>query len=817
MKKLITILSFLFATLIAQSQINLTVEGVDYTMTTHNGYEIARTSPTNLIFRYNRITTSMEDGLMLTAGDNDYSVSTSTNLDGAQIYGSRFISTNILPSGSLHGMMVGYNENYDIHHNYVSSYDYGITHEGGFPYISMSNALGGIYSNIIKNNNYSIVEKGFDGTRIIGNTFYSNLNIPGSQFIGIKQSDTGGLPIPYPNSKNTKVKNNIFYYAGSIAQFHAIKLGTSGDDTEAEMDTVGFESDYNIYFWENTAGNKPFFEFNGATLTWEQWRALGYDEHSVIMNPNFINTTEFVPTTRIDFGIAITGFETGLSAEDPTWTVGEMPATNTQGSTWQPGARIYETEVIYHADFYVSTTGNDSNPGTYVLPWATWGKAFNSTSVQPGDTVYFMGGVYPMTNTNLIYPYGEGDGYDITRDGTAGNYIKYFAYPGETPILDCDAIEPVGSHNRAIWANDQNYLHFRGLTVRNVWQTSSDVNVYGWGIQGDNLIVENCKVYNTGGRAFFSLGHNITYLNCDSWNNYDDKTIDMGPGGDRPGNDGVGFQNVDFTNEDGSIYYTNCRAWLCGDQGFSAASYGYIEFDGNWSFNNGVLCGEGHGFKMGNIGEDGVTPIGPLKRKYTNNVAAYNRANGWTTKDGGHDAHPMEVYNNIAYKNGYHLPTDACYPMQYGFVIYNTIGTDAQELARVFRNNISYGNEDGEVFIGTTGGIGLYTHSNNTWDSGVTINDADFALIDTTGITAARQLDGSLPNNNCYNSFLRLISTSDLIDSGVDVGLPYIGLAPDIGPFEFEGYIPIDNMEGWVFRGIYIIYDPVNNKYVYKH
>jgi hypothetical protein len=130
----------------------------------------------------------------------------------------------------------------------------------------------------------------------------------------------------------------------------------------------------------------------------------------------------------------VSGFEVGLSAENTTWTVGEMPATNTQGGTWQPGARIYESPL--EADFYVSPDGDDSDPGTFAQPWATWGKAFNSTAVQPGDLVYFRGGVYPMTSNDLSYPGTLGSGYDITRDGTIGDTIRFWAYPGETPILD---------------------------------------------------------------------------------------------------------------------------------------------------------------------------------------------------------------------------------------------------------------------------------------------------------------------------------------------------------------------------------------------
>ncbi len=441
--------------------------------------------------------------------------------------------------------------------------------------------------------------------------------------------------------------------------------------------------------------------------------------------------------------------------------------------------------------YYVSTNGNNSNPGTISAPWATWGHAFNSTAVKPGDTVYFRGGIYPMTSDNLSYPYAAGCGYNVSRDGTSGNNICYFAYPGEKPVLDCGNVIPAGRTSRAIWGNDMNYVHFKGLTVRNVRQTSADVNVYGWVIEGRNIIVEGCTVHNCGGRGFFSTGHEIRYLNCDSHHNSDAMSASY------PGNDGVGFQNVDLTNVDGSIYYKNCRAWMNGDQGFSAVSVGYLEFDGCWSFNNGQLQGEGHGFKMGAVGVD-PTPFGPLKRKYTNCVAAFNRANGWTTNDNQtFYTHLMHIYNNTSYHNGY--PTSFV-GVSYGFIIYNTASVDSEELARTYRNNISYQNQHGATFIGAGA---LYTHSNNSWDiSGLTITDSDFTSLDSTGITAARQSDYTLPNNSCYNNFLRLAPSSRLIDAGVNVSLPFSGTSPDLGAFESSSTPPVPAVPTYVSSSV---------------
>lgn len=786
MKKYILILAGLILSNITFSQTTLLIHGKDTTVNYRLGYDIPRSVPTLLQFRNNRVTSIYPEGPVVNPGDNDYSTSYSTNLNNAEITGNMIRWRASSETGSHHAIMAGYNEGYNIGYNYFDSTQYGVTHEGGYPnHTSMNDVNGKIYYNIFKNINYSVVNKGYDGTRIIGNTFYTNKN-EFSVFIGVKESDTGGITAPYPNSANVKIFNNIFYNDGTTL-FAAISVGTNTDDTPAEMDTVGFECDYNIYYYENRPGNEPYFSFNGVGKTWAEWRALGYDEHSVILDPEFIDLIDFVPGSKaiIARGVNLgSEFQYALST-NADWVPGVAPEKELQGAVWQVGAKIYESP--HHADFYVSPDGNDSNPGTYEQPWATWGKAFNSTAVQPGDTVYFRGGVYPMTSNDLAYPYTVGEGYNLGRDGTSGSYIKYFNYPGETPILDCSAVSPVGSHNRGIYgADDVNYLHFRGLTVRNVYQTSGSVSVIGWGISNsDNIIIENCVVHNCGGKGFYGSGHNFYYINCDAYENSDSITPDM------PGNDGVGFTNVDVVNDDGSVYYINCRAWENGDQGFSAISDGYLEFNGCWSFNNGELQGEGHGFKMGAVGiYPNQPPYGPLKRKYVNCIAAYNRANGWTTNDGIagdrlQEARTMQIYNNLSFYNGHKL-VDPWPPMQYGFAIHNTA---AHDISRAYYNNISIGNEDGEVWIDDFPSLATYTHSNNSWDGSVTVDASDFTALPATqeeGIAllmSNRQSDGSLPN---LGNYFKLASGSDAIDAGIDVGIPYSGSAPDLGPFEYS-------------------------------
>jgi hypothetical protein len=433
--------------------------------------------------------------------------------------------------------------------------------------------------------------------------------------------------------------------------------------------------------------------------------------------------------------------------------------------------------TYYVAPSTASPSGNDSNAGTIAAPWLTWGKAFTSASA--GDTVYFRGGVYPMSVAG-------GNGYRSINDGTAGNLIYYWAYPsdfaaGNKPILDCGAIIPTGALHHAIYAT-ANYCHFKGLTVRNVWGADSDDECLAWRTTSNNSIYEQCTVYNTHGFAFRDENStNVRYINCDTYNNCDSLRAAY------PGNDGYGFAAWNTQNTTGSVYYYGCRAWNCGDDGFVFYSKSYVEVDNCWSFTNGQMQGGGHGYKLGFLPP---VPHATLLRKVTNSLAVYNRAAGFTSNDNAVVSISCQVYNNIAYHNGYFPGWTS---LVYGFYLYNTTSANELELSRVFRNNISYANEDGAVYVA---GSALYTHTYNSWDHSptVTVSNADFVSVDSTGLTGARQSDGSLPD---LNGFLHLAEGSDLIGAGIGVGVTYDADSlyhsdpPDLGPYSFTAEEPV--------------------------
>ena len=155
------------------------------------------------------------------------------------------------------------------------------------------------------------------------------------------------------------------------------------------------------------------------------------------------------------------------------------------------------------ATYYVSTSGSDSNAGTYSSPWRTIQHAADFVSA--GATVYVLGGVYNESVT-------------IPTSGTASNYVTFESYPGQTAVIDgtgltCCTSNPPSSGNETqglINIVSQSYVTVNGFEIRNfttskaamtpagIWVTGS-----GTGVQLLNNLVHNITTTSeTNGNAF---------------------------------------------------------------------------------------------------------------------------------------------------------------------------------------------------------------------------------------------------------------------------------------------------------------------------
>ncbi|MDX9850377.1 MAG: InlB B-repeat-containing protein [Anaerolineaceae bacterium] len=137
--------------------------------------------------------------------------------------------------------------------------------------------------------------------------------------------------------------------------------------------------------------------------------------------------------------------------------------------------------------YYVSSSGNDDNPGTFTQPWRSIQKAANV--LVAGDTVLIRAGTY---NERII----------PNNSGSPGNYITYAAYPNEKVVLDGNGINFSKSEEGLIHVKNKNYIKLQDLTIQN----STDMGIYVVGtynprILTSNIILSNLEVLNSNNEA----------------------------------------------------------------------------------------------------------------------------------------------------------------------------------------------------------------------------------------------------------------------------------------------------------------------------
>ncbi|SED07496.1 hypothetical protein SAMN04489727_6295 [Amycolatopsis tolypomycina] len=406
--------------------------------------------------------------------------------------------------------------------------------------------------------------------------------------------------------------------------------------------------------------------------------------------------------------------------------------------------------------YYVAPSGSDSAAGTQSAPWASVAKA--QSVAQAGDTVYLRGGTYTYTRANKACASGTDrvDAITLNKSGSSGNPIRYWAYPGETPVFDFSRV----SDNCRIKGFDVtgSHLHLKGLEVKGVPQ-NNNLNHESWGIwiSGSNNTFELLKLHhNMGPGLFIQDGGGNLVLNSDSYDNYDPRTSNGA------GESADGFGAHVKAGRPANVF-RGCRAWWNSDDGFDLINnFSPATIENSWAWRNGYLpetttsSGNGNGFKMGGYGGDYVG--NGVKNTIRNSVAFNNKASGFYAN---HHTVANDYFNNTGFNNR----------PDFNMLSVNSAGA-AIGLGNL-RNNIAY---QGTLTSNMSGTNASY----NSWNLGVTLSDAQFRSVSTSGWDAARQADGSLP----VLPNLRLAAGSALIDKGTDVGLPYTGRAPDLGAFE---------------------------------
>lgn len=418
---------------------------------------------------------------------------------------------------------------------------------------------------------------------------------------------------------------------------------------------------------------------------------------------------------------------------------------------------------------FVAPGGDDSNDGTMASPF--WSVQRAQTEASLGDTVYIRGGTYSISPSDISQL--EQNLFAcisfLDKDGTPGNPIKYWAYPGETPLFDFSAVAPANQRVVGFWV-EADYVHLKGIEITGIQVTitahTESYCVYSW---GSHNIFEQISMHDNKGTGLrHRRGGDNLFLNCDAYNNHDDVSQN-GLGGNTDG-----FGCHPNSSGTGNVF-KGCRAWFNSDDGFDCIrSDAAITFDSCWAMYNGYSqsfqdLGDGTGFKAGGYAYDEASQIpNPVPVNTVSFcIAVRNRANGFYSN---HHLNGNVWLNNTAYKNAFN---------------YNMVNRESPQSQNinvngydhVLKNNLGYLGRSGETAYLDTSQNTVLT---NSFGMNLALSSADFVSLDEAQLMAPRKADGSLPDID----FMAIDPASPLMNAGTDIGFPFAGSSPEPGALE---------------------------------
>lgn len=400
-----------------------------------------------------------------------------------------------------------------------------------------------------------------------------------------------------------------------------------------------------------------------------------------------------------------------------------LKAVTQNGAHWDSCAVIIANQITETA-LYVAPTGNDANPGTIDKPIKSIEKAYSLAAA--GKLFYFRGGNYVPNKPTQQIPINLSKGIN----GTATSPIRFWAYPGEKPVIDLSAVKYSGN---TIWGIlfTGNYWNWKGFEV-----TGLPNNPWTWthttfmAKDCNYCTFENFNIHDNNAMGFTLAGNSNgnLILNSDAYNNQDPGTT-SDPNGNADGFHIGVMANTGVTNT-----LRGCRSWYNSDDGYDCYNNeGSVVFDNCWAFWNGYVkgttqpAGDGVGFKLGGTLGSYTT----VHRTLTSCISTCNHLTGIDLNDG---FFATSLYKCITYKNGNH----GIYLNKYA------------EVNQV-KNCISLTNGSGYNALITSQSI----ITNCSW-AGYTVTASNFVSVDDSQLKKTRNSDNSLP----AITFMQLTSSS---------------------------------------------------------
>lgn len=249
-----------------------------------------------------------------------------------------------------------------------------------------------------------------------------------------------------------KIKNNIII-GNAPRQIQIIAA-------EAEQSNIlDNEIDHNIIYGTE-AGQVTVKRWSSTYTTAQADAALSEFSANIDSDPVFVNaggSYNLATDYRIpsDSAAEDAGVDVGLSSD--YWE-------NSVPSGSAPDIGIHELQDEADA-YYLSTTGNNGNPGTIAEPWLT--LAYAATQLRAGDTLYIRGGTYT----------GEGVFTTFAYDGTEAERIVIDNYESESVIFDGEDTYPSESVYHFLISVPGDYVTIRDITIHD--SKGSGLNMSG--------------------------------------------------------------------------------------------------------------------------------------------------------------------------------------------------------------------------------------------------------------------------------------------------------------------------------------------------
>jgi hypothetical protein len=388
---------------------------------------------------------------------------------------------------------------------------------------------------------------------------------------------------------------------------------------------------------------------------------------------------------------------------------------------------ISDAQTTMGGSFYVSPSGDDSNPGSLSTPWKTITHAALSTHA--GDTIFLRGGTYQETEISISDSMG----------GSPGNFKTIQNYNGEQPVLQ----NQKGINLTASWIRIQG-IQFQGVGVNsNTWAATVPDNIQ---------IVGNSFYGATPGAAIDVVGDNLVisrnWIEMKSQPSNADSGITL-----RYGRNNVISGNY-ISGTTGPGLYIHDENLSVYAAGAAQSGYNNIVIAGNIIkgsvLSSGLVLSTGSNFAVQNV-------------MINNNVSTGNHANGLDIEAGL----GVKIFNNTIYGN------DAD-----GILV--AYPESSQMLGVQIENNIlddpctKKCSSHRHVEVTNTGMFGLVVMDNLYWPQS----------IGSTNAVDSRPLFADPLFTNAAAGDFTLQVGSPAIDAGVLVGLPFNGSAPDLGAFE---------------------------------